>query len=122
MLEPTPAQSSSHHLVRSKRLINSFVLANLCDAVATGVALSLPGFIEKGPLAGHMLADAQTIPLLILKTAITAFMVGIFALSTHRANRWAGPITTALRIATVLVWAVVAWNEFNILLAFGVMA
>jgi len=121
MLELTPAQSSSYNIIHSKRLINSFVLANLCDVIATGVALSLPGFMEKGPLAAHMLADAQSIQLLILKTAITAFMIGIFALATHRSSRWASPITTALKIATVLVWAVVAWNELNILLAFGVM-
>ena len=117
MVDVTPAQLPSSQLNHSKRLINSFVLANLCDALATGVALSLPGFVEKGLVAGHLLAQSQTIPLLILKTAITAFMIGIYALTTHRQARWSRPIATALKICTILVWCAVAWNEVNIAVA-----
>jgi hypothetical protein len=100
-----------------KPLINSFILANLCDALITGVALTLPGFVEKGILGEGMLAGSQVFELLILKTAITAFMIGIYALTAHRQGRWSAPIQTALRLGTMAVWAVVAWNEVNVLLA-----
>lgn len=117
MADVTPAQLPTSKLIQSKRLINSFVLANFCDALATGVALSLPGFAEKGLVAQHLLAQSETIPLLIIKTAITAFMVGIYALTVSRQARWSRPIATALKICTIIVWCAVAWNELNIALA-----
>lgn len=104
-----------------KRLINSFILANFCDVVLTTLALQLPGFAEKGPLAGQFLAQARGVELLIFKIAITAFMIGIYALVAHRNDRWAFSIAAALRIGTILVWAVVAWNELNIALALTAM-
>lgn len=104
-------------MTKEKRLINSFVLANLCDVVATCVALTLPGFVEKGVMGGGMLAQARPVELLILKTAITAFMIGIYALAVHRRHRLHYSIETALKIGTVLVWLIVAWNELNIALA-----
>ncbi|HZQ05135.1 MAG TPA: DUF5658 family protein [Anaerolineae bacterium] len=121
MLEITPAISQAQELIQDKRLINSFILANLCDALLTGIALQLPGFMEKGVLAGQMLAQAQVIELLILKTSITAFMIGIYALAAQREGRWAYSIKTALRIGTLVVWGVVAWNELNIVLALSAM-
>lgn len=106
---------------REKRQINSFVLANLCDALLTAIALNLPGFVEKGVLGQPMLADARVIPLLIFKTAVTALMIGLFALAARRDGQWSYAIKVALRIGTVIVWAVVAWNELNIVLALGQM-
>ncbi len=58
-------------MTKEKRLINSFALANLCDAMVTGVALMLPGFVEKGLMGAQLLADEKAIELLIVKTAIT---------------------------------------------------
>ena len=104
-------------MTKEKRLINSFALANLCDAMVTGVALMLPGFMEKGLMGAQLLADEKAIELLIVKTAITAFMIGIYALAVHHRHRWHLSIETALKIGTVLVWLVVAWNEFNVVLA-----
>ncbi len=117
MVQATPAGLPAHELVKDKRLINSFILANICDTLLTGIALQLPGFMEKGFLAGRMLEQAQGLELLIFKTAITAFMIGIFALAAHHQGRWSHPIKTALRIGTMVVWCVVAWNELNIALA-----
>jgi hypothetical protein len=107
--------------MNQKRLINSFLLANVGDAVLAGIALLLPGFAEKGWPAGDMLAQGRVVELLIFKTAITAFMIGIYALAVQRNGRWTSPITTALRLGTILVWLAVAWNELNIALAFGAM-
>lgn len=102
---------------KARKLINSFILANVCDAVVTGIALNMPGFVEKGIVAQDMLANAQGVRLLIFKTAVTAFMIGIYALSTERRGRWSVAIQTGLQIGTVIVWAVVAWNELNVALA-----
>lgn len=113
--------SQTQWTVRAKGKINSFVLANVCDALLTGIALSLPGFVEKGILGQAMLADARVIPLLIFKTAITAFMIGLYALVAHRNGEWSNAVKVALQIGTVIVWAVVAWNELNIVLALGQM-
>jgi hypothetical protein len=121
MLDVTPAQLPSSKLLQSKQLINSFILANFCDALVTGVALTLPGFVEKGLLGQHLLAQSQTIPLLIFKTAITAFMIGIYALTMNRQARWARPVALALQICTVLVWCAVAWNELNIVVAMAAL-
>jgi len=117
----TTLYSQTRVLTKGKRLIHSFILANLCDALLTGLALSLPGFVEKGLLAADMLAQAKVIELLIFKTAMVAFMVGIYALTAHRSGRWSYSIEAALKIGTVIVWLVVAWNELNIILALSEM-
>jgi hypothetical protein len=117
MVNVTHIYSQTQVMTKGKRLIHSFILANICDALLTGIALQLPGFMEKGFLAGEMMAQAKVIELLIFKTAITAFMIGIYALAAHRNGRWSSSIETALKIGTVVVWIVVAWNELNILLA-----
>lgn len=102
---------------KARKLINSFVLANVCDALITGVALNLPGFVEKGIVAQHMLANAQGIRVLIFKIAVTALLIGVYALFTERRGRWSFAIHNGLQIGTVIVWAVVAWNELNVALA-----
>lgn len=100
-------------------MINSFILANISDVILTAIGLAVFGFIEIGIVAGNMVAFSQISQLLILKTAVTAFMVGIYALSAHHNTRWRSSVETALKIGTVLVWVVVAWNELNIALALG---
>jgi hypothetical protein len=117
MLEKNPALSRARTTLKAKGLINSFVLANLCDVLLTGIGVGGLKFMEIGPVAGIMLAQQQVIPLLIVKTAITAFMIGIFALSVSRNSRWAHPIRASLRIGNVILWLVVAWNELNIAVA-----
>lgn len=121
MLQAAEFCSKIRVMTREKRLINSFVLANLCDVVVTGVALTLPGFMEKGLLGEEMLAQAQGSELLILKIAITAFMIGIYALAAHRKDRWSHPIEAAIKISAVIVWVAVAWNEFNVVVALAHM-
>jgi hypothetical protein len=100
--------------MREKRLINSFALANLSDMVVTGVGLSLPGIREKGIQAEDMFAQGQVSEMLIIKVAVTAFMIGIYALAAHRNSRYHPAIEKALKIGTVLVWLAVAWNELTV--------
>lgn len=114
----TTAQlAQPNSMFKEKRLINSFLLANICDIVITAIALSLPGFVEKGLVAGNMFEQARFLEPIIFKIAITAFMIGLYALAMHRRGRWSDPIATALKIGTVVVWSVVAWNELNVVLA-----
>ncbi len=108
-------------MTREKKLINSFILANVCDVCITFIALMLPGFTEKGFLAGTLFARAQVSEVLILKIAITAFMIGIYALAVHRDGRLLQPVQAALRTGNALVWFVVAWNELNVVLALSQM-
>lgn len=121
MLDGTALYPQTQGMIKEKKLINSFVLANLCDALLTGIALQLPGFMEKGFVAGEMLAQSRVFELLIFKTAVTAFMIGIYALAAHRKSRFSHSIEVALRIGTVVVWCVVAWNELNIALALSAL-
>jgi hypothetical protein len=104
-------------MMKEMKLINSFVLANISDAVVTGVGLHLPGMTERGVRASEMFAQGQISEMLIFKTAITALMIGIYALAASRRVRWAYPIEAALKIGNVLLWVVVAWNELNVGLA-----
>lgn len=117
MPDGTTVHAPPRGMVKEKRLINSFILANLCDVVLTGIALQIPGFIEKGIVAGEMLAQARIFELLILKTAVTAFIIGTYALAAHRKSRYSHSIEVALRIGTLVVWCAVAWNELNIAVA-----
>lgn len=117
MYSSTTLTAQPRTMIKEKRLINSFLLANICDIAITAIALSLPGFVEKGLVAGEMFEQARFIEPVIFKIAITAFMIGIYALAVHRRGRWSIPIATALKIGTVVVWMVVAWNELNVALA-----
>jgi hypothetical protein len=108
-------QTQTRNTARHKRLINSFLLANLADAILTGIGLNLLGFREIGVVAGGMLAADAAVELLIFKIAITAFMIGIYALAVTRQGRWSSSIQSAVRIGNIAVWLVVAWNELNIL-------
>lgn len=103
--------------MKEKQLINSFVLANVSDVVSTAVGLSLPGVAEKGVSAQDMFAQGRFSEALIVKSAITAFMIGIYALAAHRQARLYPAIDKALKISTIILWLVVAWNELNIGLA-----
>jgi len=121
MTETLTISLETRERTKGMRLINSFVLANLCDAILTGIALNMPGFSEKGLLAADMLAHAQVIELVIFKISITAFIIGIYALTAQHKSRWSRPIELSLKIGIVLVWCVVAWNELNIILALRAM-
>lgn len=117
MVPDTPLRAQPRTMIKEKRLINSFLLANICDIAITAIALTLPGFVEKGLVAGELFEQARFVEPVIFKIAITAFMIGIYALAMHRRGRWSSPIATALKIGTVVVWMVVAWNELNVALA-----
>lgn len=121
MSEKTPIALQTRTQVKGKQLINSFLLANCCDALLTGLALQLPGFVERGLVAREMLAQARGLELLILKIAITAFMIGIYALAAERHTRWRFSVEAALRVGITLVWLAVAWNEINLVLALSEM-
>lgn len=113
----TVGETTTHQVHIKKRRIDSFLLANVCDGVLTAIALQLPGFSEKGFVAGEMLSQAMVVELVIFKIAITAFMIGIYALAVQDKGRWSFPVETALRIGTGIVWTIVAWNELNIVFA-----
>lgn len=91
--------------------MTSFFVANAIDAIITTHALRLGLAEEKGfiqPLMEGHLSDA-----LIIKTAIPAFLVGIYALSQHHTSKWTLPVDRAIRMANVLTWSVVAWNTLQ---------
>lgn len=66
-------------------------------------------------LASNKIEQGDFHEVLILKTALTAVLIGTYALSVKRNNRWLFPTEKALQVSSVLVWGAQVWNAVNYL-------
>jgi hypothetical protein len=101
--------------LNGKRLITSFFLANLFDIVITTVFLSQDGWRELNSLAQNKIVMGEFYELIILKTALTAVLIGGYALASTLNSRLAYPLEQAVRIGSIVVWSVQIWNTINVI-------
>ena len=110
--------------VRGKTLMTSFFVAEALDTVLTKVSLSHFGGTEISPFGGvELLNNFGMDHSLILKTAITAILIGSYTLSSIHDPKLKIKSTEvktkyvlekALQSANIFAWGVVAWNTANI--------
>jgi hypothetical protein len=101
--------------VDEKRLITAFFLGNAIDSTSTSILLTQKGWQELNQFVVNKIAMGEFHDVLILKLALTAVLIGTFALATCIESRWAAPIGKALRIGNLLVWGTQIWNGINLL-------
>lgn len=100
---------------REKVLITSFFLAGLADIGSTAIALSLAGFREVGLNGARQVAAGSTVNALVFRMAVTAFMIGMYALCKHWGHgRLAYAFEKTLTATTPLAWGVALLNVFQI--------
>ncbi len=104
--------------MHEKRLMASFLIGNLLDSGITAASMTQQGFYEFG-IAGRLYYPAgEPTTIHIVKSVITAAIIAGYALAqkykpTKFAN-WQYVFDRALKISNATVWAVNAWNLFNI--------
>ncbi len=97
-----------------KRLITSFFLANAVDATITSLLLTQQGWQELNRLAYESIAQDGIQEILILKLAVTAVMIGSYALAHCINSRLEYPLEKALQWGAMMVWGVQVWNAANV--------
>jgi hypothetical protein len=101
--------------VDQKRLITSFFLANAVDATITSMLLTQQGWQELNRLAFDSIAQDGIQEVLILKLALTAVLIGSYALAHCISSRLEYPLEKALQWGAILVWGVQVWNAANVI-------
>lgn len=101
--------------LNEKRLITAFFLGNAIDSTSTSILLTQEGWQELNQFVVNKIAMGEFHDVIILKLAVTAILIGTFALATCIDSRWAAPIGKALRIGNLVVWGIQIWNGFNLL-------
>ena len=70
-----------------KGLMTSFFMAGLFDVSSTAIGLRM-GFQEVGPLASGVVESGNIHVAFISRMAVTAVMLGLYALTKKHNNRW----------------------------------
>jgi len=100
---------------KENRIMTSFTLAHYSDTVISSVAMgiNLPGFSEVGLLS--LIPEVNFGEAVIVKTAVTACLIGLYALTKKHNNRFAYSFEEALKISNVLTWGMTALNTLQVL-------
>lgn len=95
--------------------INFFIAGHIADAAITYTALHhLEGFQEVGP-AGSQMIDSESNRLLMAKIAVTALMVGLYALSRDKNKSFEYVGRRAMEISTAIIYLVLVSNTAQVI-------
>ena len=106
----------------AKRLITSFFVANVVDSLITAYFLSQEGWQELNLFAVGKISRGEFYQVLILKIAVTAILIGAYAIAKSLNSRLEYPLERSVQIGTALVWIVQVWNAFNVIATFAPLA
>jgi hypothetical protein len=104
--------------MKDRLLITSFFTANLADIAITTYGMTQKGFMERGVSANAFFETQNPVPMYIAKLAITAGLIGLYALSKKSKNvfgvKWEYVFEKALQFGNVAVWTMMLWNGINV--------
>ena len=83
------------------------------DTSLTINALIQPEWQELNRYAVSRIEAGNFDQVLIAKMALTAVMIGSYALASKIGSRWKMPIEKAMQIGNMIIWGAVAWNLVN---------
>ncbi len=102
-------------MLKDKLLMTSFFVAALVDILTTGVGLNLGTFREIGWIGSQQVGAGTPMNAMVFRMAVTAFMVGMYALTKERGHK---PLVysfeKAVATTNLLSWSVVFFNAFQI--------
>ena len=101
--------------MKEKRLITIFFLGNMIDASSTAYLLAQDGWQELNVFANGKIVQGEFTELIILKLAVTAVLIGSYALAKSTGSRLKFPLEKSLSIGTYAIWGVLAWNALNVI-------
>ena len=106
--------------VRGKTLMTSFFAAEMLDTGMTKLVVGHLGGREINPVGVELMNNLGTDGAFILKTALTAFLIGMYALASDHNLKAAGidfkyGLERSLQWGNLMLWGIVAWNSVNLL-------
>ncbi len=72
------------------------------------------GMAEAGVLGHDCYERGDMTGAYIVRVAVTATLIGLYALSKEKPGRWEFPIDRAVRIANIFSWSIAALNAVQI--------
>lgn len=94
-------------------MMTTFLVGGLGDVATTAVGLS-NGFREVGPLGSQLMEADNHTGAYVARIAVTAVLLGLYALSKEHPNRFTYSVDRAMRISNVITWGIVALNAVQI--------
>lgn len=99
--------------MKEKFVMTTFLAAGLGDVATTAVGLS-NGFKETGIMGQHLVEMNNETGAYVARVAVSAVLIGIYALSKEYPNRFSFSVDRAMRISNVITWGIVALNTVQI--------
>ncbi len=102
---------------KEKFLLTSFFTSNFVDIASTAYGLKL-GFYEKGILGSHFVEQGNFDDAVIMRTAVTAIMIGLYALANKNKDKlklnWSYTLDKSLKASNIISWGVAILNTTQI--------
>lgn len=100
--------------MKEKIIMTSVVTAAFADAGTTAMGLNM-GFREVGILPSHMVESGLTTEAYITRIAVSAVLIGIYALSKQYPNKYSDSVDKGIRIGNLVAWGVAALNAVQLI-------
>lgn len=99
-----------------KALMTSVFLSNFADIATTSYGVFYGGMQEVG-IAGSRFTEAGRLSdAFILRTAVTAGMIGLYALAKKHGGRWELPFDALMHATNIIWWSVVVANTLQMVI------
>lgn len=99
--------------MKEKFIMTTFFAGGMADIATTAIGLNA-GFKEIGFLGSYMSEMNNMTGAYIVRTAISAILIGLYALTKEKNSRFAISFDGAVRISNVISWGVVALNAVQV--------
>jgi len=93
--------------------MTSLLAASVADVVTTGVGLNV-GLTESGFAGSHFIESGNPDAAYVSRVAVTALLIGVYALSKEYPGRFSYSIDKAMNILNVVAWGIVVLNTAQI--------
>lgn len=101
--------------MRGKELMTSFMVGNFVDVGLTNIGLNIAGFKEVGLVASNIVESGHLNSAVLLRSGVTAVLIGLYALNKDHGTRFAFSFEKALQYSNYIVWGINALNAAQII-------
>lgn len=101
--------------MKEKFIMSSLFVGSVGDVATTAYALN-QGLSEKGVMGARLMEMNNPTGAFIYRMAVTAVIIGIYAIAQEKPGRFTFSIDRAARIANVITWGITALNAVQIVL------
>lgn len=104
--------------MKEKVIMTSVLTAGFADVGTTAMGLNM-GFVEVGILPSHMIESGLATEAYITRIAVSAVLIGIYALSKQYPHKFTDSVDKGIRIGNIVAWGVAALNAVQLIQHLG---